>query len=207
MNLVKRIRTSALGLAVRHSRRYRLAAARKWLAWYLHEINGAGMRSEFERLPQDMYKPGMESIEDMWDRHSGDLDALDARIAGFEKLYDFLMACPRSWTRSYREADSDPEIFFSHEVSDYAFTYLYQMHLNLAFYAKLLRHYAGTADAIEDAFMAVAGVINPREWRAAGLDTPPIHYGAAGCIRNYLEAIIITEGRIIPQPKATSTES
>lgn len=201
MNFLKR---KALDLAIRHSRRFRLAQARKWLAWYMQEINGSGLRYEFDRLPEETSSVKVESIADMATRHSRDLDSLDARIAGFHDLGEFLEACPRFWTHPNSYAYLGGSTIITREVTDDAFTYLLQMHEGLAFYAKLLRKYAGTIDVIEDAALAVAGVINPVEWRKAGHRTPHIPYGAGDSIADYLEAIIATEGRILPtHPQAS----
>jgi hypothetical protein len=203
MNFLKR---KALDLAVRHSRRFRLAQARKWLTWYMREINGSGLRCEFERLPESASSVEVESIADMATRHTRDLDSLDARIAGFDDLREFLDACPRFWPQpnGLGYLSDKHNQFLKREVTDEALTYLLQMHEGLAFYAKLLRKYAGTIDVIEDAALAVAGVINPVAWRNAGRRTPHISYGADAGIRYYLEAIIATEGRILPaHPQAS----
>lgn len=195
MNFTKR---AVVRLGVRYSRRYRLAMAQKWLDWYLDEINGSGLRCEFDRLPYHM--DDVESIKKMVADHSQDLDALDKRIAGFDGLREFLLACPPFWTcpnpRNYLDNNERP--FLTREVTLTAIGYLRHMHRALEFYAKLLRKYAGTSDVIDKAIQEVALIINPDEWKRAGYHTLNLPTGAHYPIRHYLESVIATEGRKLP---------
>ncbi len=162
-------------------------------AWdiYMFEINGSGLRWEFDYYPDNMHELPQRSR-----RHLEEIDRLKAQVERFAMFIEILqrfVELPAVQLNPQRRYTNDAPETIARTLDPQAVPAYRGFHSALVRYLDELGKKSPDWSVVNERALEVAYSVNPKEWRKTGVSAPE-HGVLEFDTRWYLEAVL-------PEPK------